>query len=127
MAPAHPNQAASYVAGLETELEMAKAGGNKAHVADVAASLKEARLVSTTPLPLSVHERDHQDERDYQTQLDKDHIGRPPPATAQEKAQAYLAALQVDLEAKKGTASESHVKAELARAKAALAAVKEDA
>ena len=120
----HPNQAAAYVDGLERELEMAKASGNKAYVAEVQASLKEARLVSTAPLPLGERELDHKAERDWQLSLDETRVGRPPPATPAEKTEAYIAALKVDLAAKKGTPHEAHVKTELARAERDLAATR---
>ena len=54
------------------------------------------------------------------------HVGRPGPATAQEKAQAYADALRDDLRGKVGTPAEAHAKTELARA-AKLAAIKETA
>ncbi len=123
----HPNQAQAYVAGLERELALAKAGNDKAYLEEIQESLKAARAAAGGRLgPLSASAADDAAERDYQSLLKVGHVGRPGPASEQEKAQAYLNALQVDLAAKKGTPHEAHVRAELKRATAALAAVKDD-
>ena len=123
----HPNQAASYVAGLERELEAAKAGSDRAYLAEIQESLKAARSVAGGRLgPPSVAEADAAAERDFQALLDVTRVGRPAPATEREKLETYVAALQDEFRGKRGTAAESHFKTELKRAQAALAAIKED-
>ena len=124
---AHPNQTAAYVAGLENELVMAKAGDDKAYLAEIQESLKAAHAAAGGRLgPLSASAADDEAERAYQSLLKVGHVGRPAPATAAEKAATYVNALKVDLAGKKGTPAEAHVRAELKRATAALAAVRED-
>ena len=122
----HPNQAAAYVAGLELELDMAKAGGTKAQIAEVEESLKAARTAAGGRLgPLSASAADDAGERDYQSLLKVTHVGRPAPASAAEKAATYVDALKEDLRGKVGTPHEAHVKSELKRAEGVLAAIKE--
>ncbi len=122
----HPNQAAAYVAGLERELVAAKAGNDKAYLEEIEESLKAARSVAGGRLgPPSAAEADDNAERDYQTVLKATHVGRPAPATEAEKAAAYVEALKEDLRGNRGTPHEVHIKSELKRAQAALAAIKE--